>query len=174
MTFFEEYQSRLEQWSDIRGHMEFLHERALKYQTIVELGVRYGNSTSAFLAACEKNRGRLFSVDVERPEVPEWWWNCCFWGFAKDNDISRRIIRDLPMKIEMLLIDTCHTYAHTLTELVLYGTRVTPGGLICCHDALPPPDGVANALRDFCELYGLTWELRPESFGLGIIEIPPS
>ena len=169
-TFSEEYQSRIKKWSDIQGHMEFLYERAQKYSTIVELGVRYGNSTSALLAACETSKhGSLYSVDQEKPEVPEWWFDCGFWSFLIGNDIQ--IFNRLPAKIDMLLIDTRHTYSHTFAELILYGTRITAGGLICCHDALSPPAGVANALRDFCELYGLTWKLLPESFGLGIIEL---
>ena len=70
MSAAEEYRRRLGQHSDIRGHLEFLHETALAYPepVIIELGVAWGNSTSALLSAAGEAGGALWSVDAG--EVP--------------------------------------------------------------------------------------------------------
>ena len=55
MTFLEEYQRRLGEWSDVQYCMPWMLDTATGYEEVrvLELGVRSGNSTSAFLAAAE-------------------------------------------------------------------------------------------------------------------------
>ena len=48
----DEYKMRLDLWSDIQDHLPRLYsEAATGHCVIIELGVRAGNSTAAFLAA---------------------------------------------------------------------------------------------------------------------------
>jgi hypothetical protein len=68
-SFAAEYEQRCREWSDIVDHLPRLYDEVTRYREpqIIELGVRSGNSTAAFLAAVEKVGGHLWSVD---PMVP--------------------------------------------------------------------------------------------------------
>ena len=92
----EEYRRRLGQYSDIRGHLAFLHETALAYPepVIIELGVAWGNSTSALLAAAGEAGGTLWSVDAgevhDTGMIPADWRDDPHWRFLKADDLSAR------------------------------------------------------------------------------------
>src|SRR3990172_10906297 len=94
---------------DIIEHLNFLYETAKKYPHvhILELGVRDGNSTTAFIKAVEENEGHMTSIDI----------NDCSgviksnrWQFIKCDDIDF----ELKELYHIVFIDTSHQYAHTL------------------------------------------------------------
>jgi len=180
-SFQSEYEKRLAAWSDIQEHLPFLYEHAAKSKSVLELGVRSGISTAALLAGVERSGGNLWSVDIEKPRVPEWWFVSPIWGLTIGDDLDPEVARLQPDKIDMLFIDTTHFYEQTMAELRVYVPRVNPGGIACCHDtelpALPGyPEGyesfmVAKALEAFCAETGLKWENRTGSYGLGVIRI---
>lgn len=196
--FQEEYQKRLAAWSDIQEHLPFLYEAASKSKVILELGVRSGVSTAALLAGIEsqmepacvdpacpqaaRHHPHLWSVDISRPHVPDWWRKSELWTFTLGNDLYPAVANEQPAKVDMLFIDTSHFYEHTLEELALYVPRVNPGGIVCCHDTELPllpghPKGyvgfsVARALDKFCLDSKLTWTNYTGSNGLGVIRIP--
>jgi predicted O-methyltransferase YrrM len=163
------------EWSDIVDHLPALHDVALGASVVLELGVRGGRSSAAFLAALEQGDGELWSVDVAgQPFEHE------RWHFVQGDD--RDVADALPEAVDVLFIDTSHHYGHTLQELDLYGHRVRPGGVIVCHDTeLERPDGapaddpafpVSVALDEWCEANGLSWVNTPGCNGLGTVRIP--
>lgn len=179
-----EYQARTSVWCDIQGHLVELYDTVRSYPRarVLELGVRWGTSTSALLAAVAQVEGHLWSVDIATPAVPGWWAGTGLWTLTVGNDTDPEVARQQPDEVDVLFIDTSHVYEQMLDELALYVPRVVPGGVVLCHDTeLEAPDAargqgpaypVAAALGEFCEAAGLTWANRTGSYGLGVINIP--
>lgn len=134
-------------------------------KTIVELGVGegyLGQSTFAFLFAARELGGHLVSIDigpcdftvqeVKRIGLARYWTfllgDDLHDQFADVLDPKRGAITwKAPDSIDLLFIDTSHTYAQTLAELKKYEQFVKPGGFIILHDinSFPP---VAEAIHD--------------------------
>jgi len=150
--------------SDIAGHLPFLYKTVCRYDKpmVIELGVRRGNSTCAFLAAVQESDGHLWSCDAKPPKVPSSWHDLDCWTFYKGNDLLEKTLQAAPEKCEVLFIDTSHGYDETIGELIAYGPRVRPGGVILCHDT--DLDSVSWALDDYGE-----WEDREGWHGLGVL-----
>jgi len=178
--FQAEYESRRAGWSDIQDHMPYLYQVARKPRAqILELGVRTGQSTAAFLAGLDgSSGGHLWSVDINPPEVPDWWHESPLWTFTLSGDLQ---YTHHGPPLDVLFIDTSHYYQHTLEELRRFVPRVRSGGLVLCHDTeveaigttqqIPFP--VARALDAYCAEQGQwQWENRRGSFGLGVMVIP--
>jgi predicted O-methyltransferase YrrM len=179
VSIIAEYEARLIDWSDIQGHMPFLRQMAAGYDkpVIIELGVRFGQSTSCFLAGLADNGGELWSVDVAQPQVPGHWYSLPNWHFLKTDGRGIDAQQWLPAKCDILFIDTDHTVEGTLTELRLHVQRVRGGGVVLMHDTELPSDTepdrfyVTEALNTYCQETGLTWENRPGYYGLGVIRL---
>jgi len=174
----DEYTTRCWMPSDIVAHMPQLHEEASTGDaTVIELGVRTGNSTAAFLAAVEKHGGHVHSVDVARPKVP--WFAHRQWTFHLGDDLA--VADDLP-DCDLLFIDTSHHYGHTRAELDAYVPKVRPGGVVLLHDTeLERPDTapesdpafpVRTAIDEYCADHDLDVEYVPGCYGLGVIRMP--
>jgi predicted O-methyltransferase YrrM len=156
MTLAELYRERLHQNSDIVQHLPTLYDTVVEMdaKVVVELGVRGGASTAAFLAAVEQTGGHLWSVDIIYPGVPDEFTYSDLWTLLVGDDMDPAVTAELPQTVDVLFIDTSHHYDHTLAELRLYTPRVRPGGRVLLHDTeLDHPDGyhgapfpVANAL----------------------------
>ena len=165
-----EYLARCALDSDISPHLPFLYDSA-RDATVIELGVRTGNSTAAFLAA----GAEVWSADTAEPQVPAEWRDNPRWHFLCGDDLNEEILAALPAKADIVFIDTSHTYEHTLAELRAYAPRA--GVLVLLHDtqwvdgrdAGTPSGPVARALDDYCTETGLTWENRPGAYGLGVV-----
>lgn len=189
--------------NDIKDEMPVLHQRAMAYPLVqvLEIGVRSGQSTSAFLAACARSMGggHLWSVDMAEPEVPEHWYDCGYWTFCRS--MSQDVVPELlgwPTSYQVLFIDGDHTRAGALADLRRFVPYVAPGGVVLVHDTklfnaseFGMPREVAAALDDFCGEYYLTprtlpsgesmkafpgqslvWEEKGGHYGLGVIEAP--
>ena len=185
MSILEEYQRRLGEWSDIQDHMPFLHETVLSYPapSVIELGVRSGNSTSALLSAAELAGGYLWSCDTREPDVPSEWFGSPRWAFIPGSSLGQHTLFLMPKLVEVVFIDSSHEFDQTLAELLEYVPRVRPGGVVLLHDtqflppstSLPEPGGpVTEAIHAFCVKTGRTWENRksaPGWYGLGMIRV---
>ena len=183
MTLHGEYLYRLGPWSDIRAEMPLLYEAAACYPQVkvLELGVRTGNSTVAFLAAAEEAGGHVWSVDLEPPHAPQdQWTGSGRWTFIQGDDLKIAPLEEtpgVPLRPDVLFIDTSHEYDHTLAELRRYVPLVAEGGVVLMHDTLLTWDHreyrVAEALDTFCAETGLSWtELSEGRYGLGEIRKP--
>lgn len=165
--------------SDINEHLptfvalcEELHAKF-----VIELGVRSGVSTVAWLHGLTQTGGALWSVDISPPpDLPP-----DRWVFLRGDDRSPIILDLLPHPVDIVFIDTSHEFGHTATELELYRPLVRPGGRIVLHDTeVELPDGINSAIRypvrtaidRFCRAWGWAWSNREHNNGLGIIEVP--
>ena len=183
-TLMDDYRQRAEPWSDIQDCLERLYTAAVAYPqvSILELGVRWGTSTAALLAAAEHAGGHLWSVDIattpELEQVRERWLASGHWTFIQGNDLD---IDWAGPGFDVLFIDTSHAYDHTLLELRKYVPMVKPGGVVFLHDTkletpelvgptLPYP--VARALDTFCAETGREWAELGAQYGLGKITAP--
>jgi len=141
MTLAERYRRACETRSDIFEHLPLFAELAAEAEVIVELGVRTGVSTVAWLYGLPKH-GRLFSVDIDpQPDLPD----DPRWTFVQGDDTHPDTIAQLPARADIVFIDTSHDYHHTARELELYRWMVKRGGMIICHDTeLEHPEGVVG------------------------------
>lgn len=180
MSFLEEYEERLAQWSDVQYCMPRMRDTALRYPqvTVLELGVRSGNSTSAFLSAAEENGGHVWSMDTEPPGVPARWHDSHLWTFIQGDDMAGDVPSS-PFMYDIVFIDTSHHYEHTLAELRKYVPLVKPGGTVLLHDTLlahvdyePRPYPVTLALAAFSDETGRGWTEHGGRTGFAEIERP--
>jgi predicted O-methyltransferase YrrM len=157
-TLQQIYEARCATNSDIHQHLPRLHAEASKAGVrVLELGVRSGHSTAAFLAAADQHGGRVVSVDINTPTVPPEFWTCGLWRFVKGDDLTLTGLVDEP--VDVLFIDTSHHYQHTLEELRRFHWEVALDGCILMHDvelknpehapASDPDFPVAAAIEDF-------------------------
>ena len=181
MSLADDYRERAAPWSDVQDCLERLFSAAASYPgvRVLELGVRSGVSTSAFLAAAEHVGGHVWSVDIAAPQVPlDRWLDSGCWSLSVGDDMQ------LPLsdrEFDVLFIDTSHAYEHTLAELRKFVPVVAKGGTVFLHDTRleapvgvgpQPPFPVAKALEEFCQETGRTWTDHDAQYGLGEIVKP--
>jgi cephalosporin hydroxylase len=181
MSLADDYRERAAPWTDIQDCLERLFSTAVSYPQVrvLELGVRFGVSTAAFLAAAEQAGGHVWSVDVVLfPQVPyDRWLASGYWAFRQGDDMQ--IDTAQVPQVDVLFIDTSHAYEHTLAELRKFVPLVAPGGTVLLHDTrLQRVDGepqeypVATALTEYCQETGRTWTDHDAQYGLGEILRP--
>lgn len=133
------YTALCQQHGDINEHLEYMHDLCvfLDAKVVVELGVRSGVSTVAFLAAMEQTGGTVWSCDINPARVCDAIADHPQWDFKWGDDIV--LAADAP-QCDVLFIDTSHHYEHTKAELAAYAPKVRH--LILLHDTqLEWPDG---------------------------------
>lgn len=181
--------------SDINEHLSTFAQAVadMEAQTVIELGVRYGVSTIAWMFGLQKTGGHLWSVDCSWPVVaPNAYENlldpqgplgvCENWTFILGYDTWPATLDALPKECDILFIDTNHVYEETLVELNLYYPRVKSGGRIYLHDTAiettgnavtpQPPYPVRTAMEEFCSKHKLTFDNVENCSGLGTIYVP--
>ena len=129
--------------------------------SVIEIGVGSGNSSSAWLYG----GATLWSVDhIPMPRamelaalVPTWRYNIgdsLYWEpFA-------------PYNVDIVFIDSEHTYDQTLAELHAYAPHIAPGGKILLHDTITHPPVLAAIIT-----FGADYTNDPTGSGLGIIQL---
>lgn len=166
-----QYHTRLASPSDIQLHLPRLYQES--HGIVLELGVRGGTSTSALLAGVVERGGHLYSVDIN----PNCWGSVGLhpqWTFinADSLDVVKICGAGVPDEIDMLFIDTEHTYTKTLNELFTWGKCVKEGGKIFLHDTDDAETfyGVRGAIMEYCRYHIKLFWLYPDSNGLGEIQ----
>ena len=158
-------------YAGIHEHLPTLRKICLEQeaQTIVELGTWYGNSTKAFLEVCKVLGAKLISIDIDgavKDVQPESVKNDPNWKFHGMDDMKF----DINFPIDVLFIDSSHTYPHTLQELEKYSPWLTAKGVILMHDVVTCPP-VAQSIREFLDNHPFeySYELHTNNHGLGIL-----
>ena len=99
---------------------------------ILEFGVHAGFSTSLFLDICKMNDGKLFSVDVND-------YSKAFedknWKFILSRDDNFELIeKKIPLKVDVILIDTIHKPRHVEKIFYHYYSKLEKNGYIIIDD----------------------------------------
>jgi len=109
---------------------------SIRAKTIIELGVRNGNTTLPLLLGAQANNGFLFSVDIENPEF------ICpaglkpYWKFNKCDAIEFLNKWDKNQIVDMIYIDDWHSYDHVSKELSIIDELISPKSIILLHDLM--------------------------------------
>ena len=145
-------ESRMIMNTDIHEHLCTLYMLTveLKLMNVLELGTRGGESTVALLQASKEIGGNITSIDIRpcleaKKLVNDLHLNHN-WKFIQGDDL--KVKWENP--IDHLLIDTSHTYDHTLAELKKYEPYVKEGGIITFHDTISSPP-VYKAIKKYME-----------------------
>lgn len=185
------------QSSDIYEYLPLFYNAAvsLTEPVIIELGVRAGCSTIAWLYAVESVGGHLWSVDGAPPcldddgrdllgefmeERPKGMVSTLpYWTFLQGWDDEQWVLDGLPDKAHIIFVDTNHTYEMTMNELETYYPRVFSGGSMFFHDTNiietgnattpQPPYPVKTAIQEFCAAHNLSAHFIDDRCGLGRI-----
>jgi len=174
------YQAALRQ-GDMKDFVEWMAQHAKG--NILEIGVRDGASTSAFLTGLELAGGHLYSVDVQpcghlfsgHPQ----------WTFIHLNSIEfQKVIAQIPYELDIILIDGDHSKVGVLTDCE-YLRQLRPGGMALFHDIAPEPnstndptwpgDAVKEVYESLCRgmaEHGWTNEILPGRYGMGVLRRP--
>jgi cephalosporin hydroxylase len=108
--------------------------------------------------------------------VPPAWFEAPFWTYRRADDL--RIVDELPDDVDIVFIDTLHTYDQTMSELIAYVPKVKPGGVVLLHDTeLPHPEAdptcaafpVRRAIDDYLADRVEVCEYVSGCYGLGVI-----
>ena len=123
----------------------------IKNINILELGVQKGRSTLRFLEICNKNNGKLYSVDIDDCSNVS---NNFRWKFIKTRDDNFEYIKSLiPKKLDIIFIDTLHEAAHVNKIIYNYYDQLEVGGFIFIDDVSHLPYIDENKKSSFyCEI----------------------
>jgi len=161
-------------YPNIKDHLPRLEQAAKG--NVLELGSRDGASTASFLAGVEKKGGFVWSVDVD----PQWagaWQGHSQWQFilADSCDVEKIDAAGLKgVQLDLLFIDTEHTYEQASKELALWADRVAPTGQIILHDTAEFP-GVRRAIEEWmAKRTGVTVDFLNNCNGLAVIRFGTS
>jgi predicted O-methyltransferase YrrM len=180
-----------DQTSDIWLHLPRFVAAVEELQAtkVIELGTRYGVSTIAWLYGLQ-NRGHLWAVDCSFPVAApgsdtnlldtQGPLGCLdFFTFILGYDSWQAVLDALPTEVDIVFVDTMHTFEQTTLELELYYPRVRPGGRMYFHDTALEVTGnatttqplfpVRTAVQQFCSALGLEWDDDQRCSGLGCV-----
>ena len=105
---------------------------ALDKPTILEFGVRHGFSTRLFLDYCEKNQGKLYSVDIDDCSKVS---NSSHWEFIQSRDDNFEfLLTKLPKEFDLIFIDSYHNAEHVKKIFYYYYPFLKKNGLILIDD----------------------------------------
>jgi cephalosporin hydroxylase len=131
--------------TDISDHLSdlFFDVMSQAPRLIVELGTRGGESTRVLLAAAEQLGARVLSVDLnDCSQVTLSDKQRQRWTFVQSDDVAFGKTgfagwceeQQLPVRADVIFLDTSHYYEHTLEELRAWVPHVPRGGLLILHD----------------------------------------
>lgn len=137
---FREIQRRADQLTSINDHLPRLFTESLQVDpdTIVELGVRGGESTFVFERVARLSGATLVSVDIDDCS------NACDyddWHFVQTDDVEFAgefpdwcADHDADPSVDVLFIDTSHLYEHTVDEIEAWFPRLSQDAVVFFHD----------------------------------------
>lgn len=165
------------QW--VAHYMETIYKYASECDSIVEMGINQCNTTWAFLKA--KPKDGLISIDINikglggTPQYKgENIW--LYWAKqkAEENDIPMSVVEASTLnvtipEIDLLFIDTDHTYKQLKGELDLHGNKTQK--YIIMHDTILFPE-LNKAIVEFLDAnnHWIVKEVLKDNPGLTILE----
>ena len=117
---------------------------------ILELGVQKGRSTLRFLEICNKNNGKLYSVDIDDCSNVS---NNFRWKFIKTRDDNFEYIKSLiPKELDVIFIDTLHEAKHVKKLIYNYYNFLKVGGYMFIDDISHLPYLDDKKTSFYCEI----------------------
>jgi len=173
--------------SDINEHLPLMTILCtlMKPKTIVELGVRAGVSTQAFLAYVEANNdSRLYSYDIRDVCSESYYKNCGilerfpkaknfdFWNFEIGDSLKVHNKWE-DNSIDILFIDTKHKPEQLRLELESWHKKVKSNGIIIMHDVVLKKAKLKIGITQFQEKHPSFKYMECDyNYGLGILYQP--
>lgn len=174
--------------SEMVYHMPFLEEMASKASVIVEIGVGHGNgSTRAFERGLKRtthpNGAKLFVSVDDNPNKPDVKPTIECWHKITSDSRAQEAVNGCNMlriasgvyehPVDILYIDTEHTYEHMKAELEVWFPLMTKETILLAHDThmFSNFNEMTNALLELCS-QNPRWEyiqVTEESHGLGMV-----
>lgn len=133
------------------GALLYMLTRSCQARSIVEFGTSFGISTLHLAAALRDNGGgRLIGSEFEPSKVQRARANLSAGGLAdlveiREGDALQTLARDLPQRIDLLLLDGAKALYPEILALV--ESRLRPGALIVADNADHSPEYLAR-VRD--------------------------
>jgi len=136
--------------SDINEHLPVLRDLARECKSVCEMGVRYVVSTWAFAEGLPEG-GKLLCIDIKEPSeyggtLDNITQDCEAKGiefkFKKESTLECKI-----PKVDLLFIDTDHTYTQLSQELKLHADKAQK--YIAMHDTVSCKDELIPAIEEF-------------------------
>ena len=154
----------------------------LNAQTVVELG-SFSGWTSAHIAFALKaraNGGLLYCVDIHDEHLSALRANLDRYSLSsyvkviKGSSLDGNVLARLPSAVDLVFLDTSHTYPATRDELLASIPRLSPSGCLVLHDSVSAVGvrrslaEIPHKLRRFCFATeagnGVTVLFRPTFF----------
>lgn len=152
--------------SDINEHIPTLRALAQECERVVELGVREGWSTRAFL--CQRNRLRSYDI-IKWPYV-EHLFNTMK-NVGRDFNYIQASSLDIELEeCDLIFFDTEHTYEQLSQELALHGNKATK--YLVFHDTVTYHEQLVPAIEEFMQ-NNLHWQIKDLYYnnnGLTVLE----
>jgi predicted O-methyltransferase YrrM len=151
-------QERIAAGTDISDHLAFLKQITIDKDAkiVMEIGVRGGESTIAFLTGLEKTGGFMYSCDLNPPSFPvnslygKTPWDHFAGGDRNYVGYSEQL--GIRGRVDLLHIDTSHNYEDTKFELENFVPYLNETGVLLMHDVDPEsmyPDQM-RAIHEWC------------------------
>ncbi|QLH77290.1 class I SAM-dependent methyltransferase [Halosimplex rubrum] len=133
-------QRRARRNTDTSDHLERLFVEALAADpdTVVELGVRGGESTFVFERVARLTGADLVSVDVEGTTYDTDYER---WEFVRSDDVAFAEAfeewcagREVDPAVDVLFVDTSHEFEHTVAEIDAWFPHLADDAVVLFHD----------------------------------------
>lgn len=175
MSIAEQYEEAARHWTDFQSHMHRCVDLVvnLNAQHVIELGVRSGTSTSAWLQGLSVTGGRLTTVDLLPAPMLE--HEGVDWVHIEGDDVSPWVLEQVAARgpAEIVFVDTSHELEHTEFEIAHYWPLCTKAMVF--HDLYLDETGgtrsgpVLRAVDAFALRCDLEFVSYTASYGLGIV-----
>lgn len=133
---------------DINEHLETIKKYSVECDSVIEMGVRSIVSTWALLAGRPK---KMISIDIKHPSfyggnLDEVYESCEKEGICFKFELKSSLEYQFD-EVDLLFIDTVHTYDFLSTELKLHGNKVKK--YIILHDTEIFKNELMPAVNEF-------------------------
>jgi predicted O-methyltransferase YrrM len=122
-THYATLKEHAEGYVDMAPHVDTLVRLASECNTILELGVRSGVSSWAFLTGLPKD-GTLYAVDIDSRIMDDKWLPPQVaeddrFIYTEGDDLDPFLVIAYPSRPDLVFIDSSHEYVHTYAELIM-------------------------------------------------------
>jgi len=142
-------------------------------ENVLEIGVRWGQSTQVILATMkEKGGGLLTSIDIKKRGKNFSEDLFPYWRFVVgDSRFNKTYQQVADKKYDLLLIDGSHIYGDVKSDWQMYSPLVKKGGYVLFHDVVNNNCGVPQFWEEINIGHKHTITLPFNKAGMGIVEM---